>query len=136
MQQVSRAKQGLQASSSTTGRPGSQRAPEFAVPQSSSSHLVDSPAGEDDGGEFKCKTCGRRRVPKYAKNQCQTCYKREKKIQKDSDYQAQQRLSGYSLGMPGVEPLSPRSHPGQLGPIMNSAQMARFARSHSSVNPH
>ena len=36
--------------------------------------------GSNEG--FRCKTCGRGppHTKKYAKNQCQTCYKKEKKI--------------------------------------------------------
>ena len=63
-------------------------------------------AGEDSGsvddGEFRCKTCfrGPPLTKKYAKNQCQTCYKKEKKMQKEghhdmhSHYQA---MNGYRM---------------------------------------
>lgn len=35
-----------------------------------------------EGGEFRCKSClrGPPLTKKYAKNQCQTCYKKEKRI--------------------------------------------------------
>ena len=38
-----------------------------------------------ENGEFRCKTChrGPPLTKKYAKNQCQTCYKKEKKMQKE-----------------------------------------------------
>ena len=47
--------------------------------------------GDGDGGEFRCKSClrGPPLTKKYAKNQCQTCYKKEKKIQKE-EYELQQ----------------------------------------------
>ena len=42
----------------------------------------DSVANYEDNGEFRCKSClrGPPLTKKYAKNQCQTCYKKEKKI--------------------------------------------------------
>lgn len=40
-----------------------------------------------NGGDFVCITCHRGPpfTRKYAKNQCQTCYKKTKKFQKDTD---------------------------------------------------
>lgn len=47
----------------------------------------DNQNGMDGGenGEFRCKSClrGPPLTKKYAKNQCQTCYKKEKKFQKE-----------------------------------------------------
>ena len=53
-------------------------------------------AGET--GEFRCRTCkrGPPLTKKYAKGQCQTCYKKNKKIQKEEDYI---HAPGYHPGM-------------------------------------
>ena len=44
-------------------------------------------------GEFRCRTClrGPPLTKKYAKNQCQTCYKKEKRIQKEDQEMMQQQ---------------------------------------------
>ena len=44
-----------------------------------------------DGAGFRCVTCGRGPpyTKKYAKNQCQTCYKKDKKFHRTYPVQAQ-----------------------------------------------
>ncbi len=44
------------------------------------------PLGLGSDGAFRCITCkrGPPHTKKYAKNQCQTCYKKDKKIQRSS----------------------------------------------------
>ena len=57
----------------------------FMAPQGSH---AENASYEGPEGEFRCKSClrGPPLTKKYAKNQCQTCYKKEKKIQKEGLY--------------------------------------------------
>ena len=69
-------------------RPAAQPSSTFMTSSSQSLPLVGSnenggaiDLNGGDNGEFKCKSClrGPPLTKKYAKNQCQTCYKKEKK---------------------------------------------------------
>ena len=53
----------------------------FLVPQSLPAAVTEVSNMDADNGDFRCKSCGRGPplTKKYAKNQCQTCYKKEKK---------------------------------------------------------
>ena len=69
---------GRQMTQSHAGRP-------YIVPQANPINDAGTAGNDGNDGEFRCKTClrGPPLTKKYAKNQCQTCYKREKKIQKE-----------------------------------------------------
>mmetsp|Transcript_6556 Transcript_6556/g.8539 ORF Transcript_6556/g.8539 Transcript_6556/m.8539 type:complete len:198 (-) Transcript_6556:557-1150(-) len=54
----------------------------YSVPEAGNANSAEMGS---DGIDFRCRTClrGPPLTKKYAKNQCQTCYKKEKRIQKE-----------------------------------------------------
>lgn len=96
----------------------------FAVPQAGSGTQPAS-NGDGEGTEFRCITCNRGppNTKKYAKNQCQTCYKKVKR-----NYLPSGQASGASFLPPyyaGAQGPSPQLH---------ASGYANY--SHHGPNPH